>query len=72
MGAGSSVIDGAPIGATGGRELVGGPIGVKPGGRLLSGKFLYIYDGTTGEFGTVGTSGGPGGERERSSVGRAL
>lgn len=33
-------------------------MGVNPGGKLLSGKFLYMYDGMTGEFGTVGTSGG--------------
>jgi hypothetical protein len=30
----------------------------EPGGRLLSGKVLNMYNGMTGEFGTVGTSGG--------------
>src|SRR5882672_7836788 len=40
MGAMSSVMGGPPSGATGGRGLLGGPMGVNPGGRLLSGKFL--------------------------------
>jgi hypothetical protein len=43
---------------TEGSAWAGGAMGVNPGGRLLSGKFLYMYEGMTGEFGTVGTSGG--------------
>jgi hypothetical protein len=59
MGSPSSGVGDPSRGTTGGSGLVGGPMGVKPGGRLLSGKVLYMYDGITGEFGTVGTSGGP-------------
>jgi hypothetical protein len=59
MGSLSSGVGGPSGSAIRGSALVGGPMGVKPGGRLLSGKLLYIYDGITGEFGTVGISGGP-------------